>query len=198
MPDRSIPYCNVIIKCCCYPREPVNLDRRYRLRGYKAGDEGAWGRIEAQIGDFDSTEVAGRYFVENYLGKGREADLLFAEDCASGEVVGTVLAWQDMREGKQVNSLHWLAVARAHRGRGIGKVLCLAALERFRERNGKPVYLHTQPWSYPAILLYGQLGFRVQSKESFAGYENQCAQAMEVLRRVLSREEYDRLCGWIE
>ena len=61
-----------------------------------------------------------------------------------------------------------------------------------------PVYLHTQPWSYAAILLYTELGFRLQKTDTFAGYENQYEQGMQVLRTLLTPQQYDRLAACAE
>ena len=56
-----------------------------------------------------------------------------------------------------------------------------------------PIYLHTQPWSWKAILLYVSLGFRLQQTDTFAAYTNQYPQAMETLGAVLSPEQLSRL-----
>ena len=62
-------------------------------------------------------------------------------------------------------------------------------MDRFYNKSGAPVYIHTQPWSWKAILLYSSLGFRLQKSESFGGYTNQYAEAMHTLREILSQEQ---------
>jgi phosphoribosyl-ATP pyrophosphohydrolase/phosphoribosyl-AMP cyclohydrolase len=115
---------------------------------------------------------------------------LFAQ-AADGSVVGTVTAWQDDRQGSPVRSLHWLAVDEAHQRQGIGRALVQSALKLMRrENNAAPVYLHTQPWSWKAILLYIRLGFRLQRKDSFAAYVNEYNQAMAALRPLLDEKRY--------
>lgn len=63
----------------------------------------------------------------------------------------------------------------------------------FRESEEFPVYIHTQPWSWKALLLYVREGFRLQRTGTFGGYENQYAQGMEALAAVLPEERYREL-----
>jgi hypothetical protein len=48
----------------------------------------------------------------------------------------------------------------------------------YAERQGLPVYIHTQPWSWKAILLYISLGFKLQKTDTFSYYENEYEKAM--------------------
>ena len=59
--------------------------------------------------------------------------------------------------------------------------------------DGFPVYIHTQPWSYKAILLYIQQGFQLQITDTFSDYQNQYTQAMHTLKEILTKEQYDTL-----
>ena len=61
----------------------------------------------------------------------------------------------------------------------------------FAEQGGKPVYIHTQPWSWKAILLYLSVGFRIQKTDTFSNYENQYEKALETLRDVLSEKQFE-------
>lgn len=56
-----------------------------------------------------------------------------------------------------------------------------------------PVYIHTQPWSYVAVFLYVRMGFWIQKEDTFSHYENQYTQAMDVLKKILSKEQYEEL-----
>ena len=68
----------------------------------------------------------------------------------------------------------------------------------FQEKNELPVYIHTQPWSYVAILLYVRQGFKLQMTDTFSQYENQYAQAIDVLKKVLTAEQYSELASCSE
>ena len=87
-------------------------------------------------------------------------------------------------------SLHWLVVAPAFQGRGLGKALCQRTMELFQSLGELPVYVHTQPWSHKAIVLYIRQGFRLQTRDTFSHYENQYPLAMQTLKGVLPPERY--------
>ncbi len=188
MLDRTIPYYNLILRCDHILPMEVKLPVGYGIRAYQPGDEESWAVLHTATGDFATAEEAESYFLGKYA-----ADLsrvLFAVS-PDGEVVGTVTAWTDDRVGENVRSLHWLAVAEEHQRQGIGKALTQTAMKLMRrEDNAAPVYLHTQPWSWKAVLLYVKLGFNLQRRDSFGGYANEYDQAMAVLRPLLDEQQY--------
>ena len=63
-------------------------------------------------------------------------------------------------------------------------------MNRFAQRRALPVYIHTQPWSWKAILLYASLGFRLQKTDTFSHYENEYDQAMTELEKILTAEQF--------
>ena len=197
MLDRSIPFFNVIMRCDSYAFQRAALPEGYRIHSYRPGDEYDWARLECAIGDFDSADGAAAYFREKYLSGGDREDILFLLD-GSGAVAGSCVAWTDERRGEPVNSLHWLIVDEAHQGRGCGRALCVAVMNRFLLRNGRPIYIHTQPWSWKAILLYASLGFRLQESDTFGTYVNQYEDAMKTLKPVLTKEQLQALAACAE
>lgn len=74
-----------------------------------------------------------------------------------GEVAGTVAL---KNEGGGVFELSKMAVDEKVRGRGIGRALGTAALDRAREMGARKVILYTNSALEPAIILYRKLGFR--------------------------------------
>lgn len=186
--DRSIPFYNMILRCETYDPQPVKMPDGYRIVPYRNGLEADW---ECAAGDFGSHEEAVSYFKEHYPPE-KANDILFLTN-GHGQAVGSCIAWTDQRQGGCVNSLHWLIVDAQHQGNGLGRTLCCAAMNRFCLRGRKPVYLHTQPWSWKAVLLYVSLGFRLQKTDSFAAYENQYHAAMETLKGVLTAGQYHLL-----
>ena len=188
MIDRSIPFFNIIMRCDRVLPMEIKLPEGYRIRPYQPGDEAAWAALHVETGDFAAAAEASAYFMDKYA-----ADLSRALFAVSpmGDVVGTVTAWTDDRAGESIRSLHWLAVAQAHQQQGVGKALTQTAMKLMRrEDNAAPVYLHTQPWSWKAVLLYTKLGFKMQRKDSFANYVNQYDQAMAALRPLLTEKQY--------
>ncbi len=89
--------------------------------------------------------------------------------------------------------MHWLVVSPQHQGKHIGLALCQKVMDIFNEHGEVPVYIHTQPWSYKAILLYIKLGFKIQKTDTFSHYENQYEQAIKTLDNLLSESQFKKL-----
>ncbi len=188
MLDRTIPFYNVIMRCDRILPMEVKTPQGYLLRSYQPGDEAAWAALHCATGDFAASDEAVAYFLEKYAS---DLSRVWFAVSGDGEVCGTCTAWTDDRSGQLVRSVHWLAVAQAHQGKGVGKALCRQVLKIMRrEDNASPVYLHTQPWSWKAILLYVKLGFKLQRSDTFAAYINQYDAAMETLQKVITPEQY--------
>ena len=196
MLDRTIPYYNMILRCDRVLPMEISLPDGYAIRGYQPGDEDAWAELAWMCGDFDVPEAARQYFTEKYLQDASlAAERVFFLTAPDGSIAGSVICWEDDRRGMPVMSLHWLFVREDEQGKGLGEALCRHALRIFRRiDNSRPVYIHTQPWSWKAVLLYVKLGFKLQPEDTFAAYENQCEQAMQTLQGVLTQEQYDNLC----
>ncbi len=190
MIDRSIPYYNLILKCTKICTTPVSLPEGYSFKMYDEGDEKYWAKLEYEIGDFSSIEEAEMYFNTNYCNQIEKLKkrCVFVVD-AYGDVVGSCIAWHDLKGKDTVASLHWLVVSPEHQGRHIGLALCQKVMNIFSECGETPVYIHTQPWSYKAILLYIKLGFKIQKTDTFSHYENQYEQAMKTLENILTEKQ---------
>ena len=194
MIDRSIPYYNLILKCTKICTTPVSLPEGYSFKMYDVGDEKYWAKLEYEIGDFSSVEEAEMYFKTNYYNQFDELKkrCVFVVD-ACGNVVGSCIAWHDLKDNDTVASLHWLVVSPEHQGKYIGLALCQKILEIFNEHREVPVYIHTQPWSYKAILLYIKLGFKIQKTETFSHYENQYKKVIKTLENLLSESQFNQI-----
>lgn len=191
MLDRTIPFYNIIMRCDRILPMEVKLPEGYAIRSYQPGDEDAWAALHVATGDFASAQEAAAYFLDTYARDFSRALFAVAPD---GSTIGTATAWTDPRGDAAIRSLHWLAVAEDHQRKGIGKALCKTILKLMRrEDNAAPVYLHTQPWSWKAVLLYVSLGFKLQRTDSFANYENQYEQVMATLHGVLNDEQYAKV-----
>ncbi len=193
MPDRTIPYYNLIMKCSCYRHRNVELPDGFSIVSYQRGYEKEWAKLECSIGDFDTVVEAENYFKETYLQNSEWFDdILFALNM-NHEVVGSCIAWYDMKGKKKVSSLHWLVVNEQYQEIGLGRALCVAVMNLYADRSDFPVFIHTQPWSWKAILLYLSLGFRLQKTDTFSHYENEYEKAMTEFERILSVKQYERL-----
>ena len=190
--DRSIPFCNTIMKCSDYGYREIHIPDYlgYSIVSYRPGYEKDWAELEYSLGDFDSAEEAEKYFTETYLQDPEQfSNILFMLN-KDKDVVGSCIAWWDMKDGEKVPSVHWLVVNDLYQGAGCGKYLCTAVMNIFSEQSGSPVYVHTQPWSWKAILLYIRMGFKLQKTDTFSHYENEYDKAMAELKKVVTEEQY--------
>ena len=193
MLDRTIPFYNTILRCDGYAETKYVLPDGFSIVPYADGYEKGWARLEYAIGDFDSEQEAEDYFASSYL-----ADIAKRENCLfllnpEKKIVGSCIAWQDLHGDMTVSSLHWLVVEEEYQRKGLGRALCLAVMNLFAKGSGTPVYIHTQPWSWKAILLYISIGFRLQKTDSFSHYENQYENAMKTLRSVVSEKYFETM-----
>ena len=193
MLDRTIPFYNIILKCSDYSPRRVELPDGFSIISYQHGYEKEWAKLEYAIGDFDSLEEAEKYFVETYLQNSELfRNILFLLN-REHEIVGSCIAWQDIQGENSASSLHWLVVQEQYQGIGLGRALGTAVMNIYAERGALPVYIHTQPWSWKAILLYLSLGFRLQKTDTFSHYVNEYGKAMSELGKIVPEEQYKLL-----
>jgi Acetyltransferases len=192
--DRTIPFYNVILKCKSYVNSNIILTPGYYFKNYKSGDEISWAKLEYEIGDFESIDMAKEYFLSNYCANMENiSNRCFFVLNNKHKIVGSCIAWSDKKSDDTVASLHWLVVLPAEQGKGLGKALCQKVMETFYEKNEFSVYIHTQPWRYKAILLYIKLGFKLQIKDTFENYKNEYNEAVAVLKNILTKQNYEKL-----
>ena len=132
----------------------VKLPSGYKIRTFRKGDEKVWCRIINRCLNGNWTEKA---FTERFKSKKQfDPDSLFFL-VHGNETCGTVLAW---REEKHIGQLHFLGVLPSHRGKNLGYSLSLVALDYFRKKGIKEVFLYTDDFRLPAIKIYLKLGFK--------------------------------------
>ena len=101
--------------------------------------------------------------------------ILFAR--LGDEIVGTVAL---KRDGGGRYELTKMAVTRSARGRGVGRLLAAAAIDRYREVGGRQLYLESHSSLAPALRLYESMGFRYATPP--APCEHECADLYMVYR----------------
>ena len=193
MLDRTIPFYNTIMKCSDYRHRNVELPNGFSIVSYREGYEKEWAKLECAIGDFGSAAEAEEYFVEKYLQDPEQFPKILFMLNQDHDIVGSCIAWQDKQGISRVSSLHWLVVDERYRGIGLGRALAAAVMNIYAEHGALPVYVHTQPWSWKAILLYLSLGFRLQKTDTFSHYENEYEKAMIELGKVVREDQYKLL-----
>lgn len=183
MLDRTIPYKNIFMRCDRVPDTAPVLPDGYAFRRYDTSGAAAWAALEYAVGDFKSETEAASYFRGRYGAapdKLEKRCVLIAD--AGGAVVASCIAWWDEMDGVRVPSLHWLVTRPDRQGLGLGKAVLLRTLQVFAGLGEYPVYLHTQPWSYRAVLMYSKCGFRLLKSAAFTGYVNEYTEAVEAMR----------------
>ncbi len=194
MTDRTIPFYNTILRCDNYIVNETVLPAGFSVVTYQKGYEKAWAAMECDEGDFSSAEEAEKYFTAAYLQDEEQlGNILFAVN-SQNEVVGSCIAWRDKREASEISSLHWLIVDERYRGMGLGKALCGSVMNIFEKQRALPIYIHTQPWSVKAIFLYLSMGFKIQKTDTFSHYINEYDKAMDTLKKIVSKKQYELLC----
>ena len=175
MLDKSVPYLNMIfVRQPGMPVPEAILPEGYTFRWYTAGMEADWAEIVTSVGEFDTTEEAFQCFLADYLPYKPELEsrMLFAVS-PEGCVAGTFTIWWDGTEGRRVPSVHWVAVRPEEQGRGIGKALVFRGIQLALELEGDcEMMLHTQSWSYKAVGIYLEAGFRLSPDRKLATYPN--------------------------
>ena len=86
---------------------------------------------------------------------------------AGDEAIGTVAL---KCQGEGIFELTKMAVTEAYQGRGIGRELLRAAIDRFHEIGGRMLYLESNSRLGPALALYESAGFRHESPPEASDY----------------------------
>lgn len=189
MLDKTIPYYDLIMVRRAGTSLPAaTWPVGYSLVGFAQGDEQAWAEIESAVLEFDSQAEALAYFHREYLLFLREVQRrAFFVQAPDGRKLGTVTIWWEYTGKRRVAALHWVGVHPDYQGLGLGKAMVNQAMREFLDIEGDvDVYLHTQTWSYRAIGIYLQAGFRLLPSGTYSNHVNQYEQALPILRSKLT------------
>ena len=136
------------------PRHP--LPERYGFRFYRPGDEIHWARIETSAGEFSRIEDGLRRFERDFPDKQPLPErMMFLTD--GGVPFATVTAWF---EPDGAGLLHYVAIDAAHQGQGLSRALSGLGMNRLRALGHRSARLDTQTYSWVAIKVYHEFGFR--------------------------------------
>ena len=141
----------------------MRRDRLLRLSGTRVRE--GYDLRRCRAGDSDG--VAGVLDASGFQGwtAGRVADYLAEPERGAGSrvvargtriVASTFASWQELG---RVGVLDYVACHPEHRGRGLGRAVCLGVLRFFAGRGYESVTLLTDDVRLPAIALYLSLGF---------------------------------------
>lgn len=129
---------------------------RTQIRRAHIGDLPSILRIETKSFDRDAWDR--ELFLDYFRRSDRSVFLVACMNgkIASGKIVGYALAFHSRMRAE----IHSLAVAPAHRGKGVAMALLKSLLARLRRRGFGTVSLDVRPENKAAIQLYRKAGFQ--------------------------------------
>ena len=137
------------------PVPPVTLPAGYSVRTYRSGDEEGYTRV-MHSGGFTYWSPAS---IQAALRAALPDGLFFAVETASGRIVATAVANHGPSDLHPYGGeLGWVAADVAHRGKGLGRAVCAAVLNRLVSAGYRDIYLKTDDFRLAAIKTYLGLG----------------------------------------
>ena len=174
MMDKTIPHIGVLMTCQTpdgYPRCP--LPKGYELRSYEPGMEQDWALLQTSVEHMDSVEEALARFHAEYDSdmetlKNRSA-FVYGPD---GKLAASAILWYGSHFGRKLARIHWVAVAPEEQGKGLCKALMTVLMDMYHKFNlAGGLYLTSQTWSYKALNIYRQFGFKPYTGPQPSGWK---------------------------
>ncbi len=132
------------------------LPEGYSLRTYKPGDEQAMIQLMRKAG-FDSW---GEVQLTSLMNRTLPDGMFFVVHDATGEIVATASASHNGTGTIPFSgTLDWVGADPAHRGKGLGYIVCAAVVRKLLGMGYKYISLRTDDFRLPAIKVYIKLGF---------------------------------------
>lgn len=163
MMDKTIPYIGVLMTNLdpdSYPRCP--LPSGYEVRAYESGMEKDWAELMQSVEHMDTVDAALAQFAEEFQ---PEIDLfkdrsVFVYNSA-GKLAASATLWYGNHFGRTCLRVHWVAVAPEEQGKGLCKAVMTILMDMYHACNlTGGLYLASQTWSYKALNIYRQFGFK--------------------------------------
>jgi mycothiol synthase len=139
------------------PALPMTLPEDYELRTYQPADAAAYLDLMHGAGftDFDEARLVG------WLTKVLPDGFFLIVHRPTGQLAVTAGASHNPDPLHPYGGeLGWVAGSPAHAGRGLGRAVCAAVVNRFLSAGYRRIYLRTDDWRLPAIKIYLDLGFQ--------------------------------------
>jgi GNAT superfamily N-acetyltransferase len=131
----------------------------YRIRNLRPDEGSLWLAIERDAEEEFQVRFADNAFEREF---GTDLDSVprrcFVVVDDSGAGVGTISAWYYTYRQQEYGLIHWVAVRRAHQGRGLGRAMISFAMEQLVRWHDRAL-LNTANRRYAAIALYLDFGF---------------------------------------
>ncbi|MCF0258623.1 MAG: GNAT family N-acetyltransferase [Erysipelotrichaceae bacterium] len=158
--DKSYAYEELIMVHDGSKIQESALPSGYRLAENVLDYGSAWAELMFGHGMFFSLQEAREYWqkMESQDPELLKSHFYFAVD-ETGQLAAACGLWPGNHLGSQRMRLHYVAAAEPHQKKGLARCLVSHAVYIGRQEQKEPLYLSTQAQSWPAIVLYRQLGF---------------------------------------
>lgn len=152
-----------MIRSLASPIEINALPDGYRLCAFRPGEELLWGELlglSGELGPWDTERIFKAFDPVQKKGIGRvwkeSIHLIRYQD----ERLPVATACSQLHEAHpDLPELSWVKVAPRHRGRGLGKAVCLAVLDLLQRHGYRRCFLRTNTSRLAAVNLFFALGF---------------------------------------
>jgi mycothiol synthase len=136
----------------------VHIHPAYELRTYRPGDEAGWFTL-MELAGFGHWEQA--RLQESTWATILPAGWFFAVHRASGELVASAMSSHAPLPLHPFGAaLNWVVGHPAHTGKQLGMTVCAAVTARLLQAGYQNIYLLTDDWRWPALIIYLKLGYQ--------------------------------------
>ncbi len=163
MLDKSVPYIGVLMvktDTAVYPR--FELPDGFIFTGFQSGYDTEWARLMFDVDQTGTLGEAEDIFKKEFLPQSGllSKQCLFVLD-RTGKVSATGSLWHGEHFGEAFQRIHWVATRPEYQGKGLVKALLTKLMDVYNELGHKNfIYLTSQTWSYKALNIYSQFGFK--------------------------------------
>jgi GNAT superfamily N-acetyltransferase len=200
--DKTVKYIGIIMEkhdASIYPK--YELPEGFSFARYQPGFDKQWALLNFEVDHTETLERAEKIFREEFLEYDSEAlkeKMVFAVDDETNNLAGVGAVWDGNLFGEIQQRLHWIAVSSKYQNRGIAKAVISKLFDIYNDLgyNGY-IYLTSQTWSYKALNIYMQFGFKPYMSEqpvnwtkdppSNQTYEEQNAEAWKIISEKLKQ-----------
>lgn len=136
--------------------ENLDIPEQYSLGTIESiEDEKQWEKLISEVFNFQC-DIDKNLKNEGIYSRDRVFILKY-----KGKVIATATAWYRPEYGEETGYLHMVAVDSKFRGRGLSKIVVIAAMLYMVDKGEKRVVLKTDSFRIEAICLYKKLGFKI-------------------------------------
>jgi GNAT superfamily N-acetyltransferase len=139
-------------------------------------------QANGELGDWDAARVE-RMATEQGI---PAAEISVIEDETERFLATACLAPAPAGFPPSTAQLGWVASHPGASGRGLARAVCLAVMNRARQRGFGEIMILTDDWRLPAIALYLKLGFR-PDYDSHPSYRARWEEILQRLERIRGR-----------